>query len=126
MGAGLDAFLASEGYIRPPIADSTKLPTEMEIRETNQGKPEETPHFGPSVNQSKWGQSLWITPYLRSKRPFWSYSHIPPLFQQSQRYYRHGLMDKTLGGLGCAVSFSSESGALSFNGGWLPLILFQF
>jgi len=39
MGAGLDAFLASEGYIRPPIAHSTKLPDEMEIRETDRGGP---------------------------------------------------------------------------------------
>ena len=39
MGAGLDAFLASEGYIRPPITLSTKLPDEMEIRETDRGGP---------------------------------------------------------------------------------------
>jgi hypothetical protein len=34
-----NAFLASEGYIRPPVADSTKLPAGMEISE---GKPRRT------------------------------------------------------------------------------------
>jgi hypothetical protein len=49
MGAGFNALLVSEGYIRPQIADSAKLPAEMEISETEGGAPGQNSPFSDRV-----------------------------------------------------------------------------